>query len=159
MNRRAVLQEVIMHTYTKIIYHVTFHTKNNRKTINKKWAEKLYKYIFGILGNKKCFCYQIGGIEDHIHIAFSLHPQISLSNLIHDIKLSSTKYIKNDLHILNFGGWQTGYAAITHCENTLEKLKIYIRDQEIHHKSENSRDEYIRQLNDANIEFDDKYLF
>ena len=109
--------------------------------------------------NKKCYCYEIGGIEDHIHIAFSLHPKICLSDLIHDIKLSSTRYIKNDLKTRNFGGWQTGYAAITHCEGSLEKLKIYIRDQESHHKNENSRDEYIRHLNNAKIDFDEKYVF
>ena len=148
-----------MHTYTKIIYHVSFHTKKNHKSINANWKEKLYKYIYGILNNKKCYCYGIGGTEDHIHIAFSLHPKICLSDLIHDIKLSSTKYIKNDLRIQNFGGWQSGYAAITHCEDSLGNLKIYIRDQEIHHRKENSRDEYKRHLNDAKIEFDEKYLF
>jgi REP-associated tyrosine transposase len=148
-----------MHTYLKIIYHVTFHTRNNRKFINKNWKEKLYKYIYGILNNNKCYCYQIGGTEDHIHIAFSLHPTICLSKLIHDIKLSSTKYVKKDLCIFSFGGWQSGYAAITHCEDSLENLKIYIRDQEIHHLNKNSRDEYKRHLKDAKIEFDEKYLF
>lgn len=148
-----------MHTYLKIIFHVVFHTNNNRKTIQREWKEKLYKYIYGILSNKKCFCYEIGGTEDHIHLAFSLHPSVSLGDLIHDIKLSSTRYIKNDLLIRNFSGWQSGYAAITHCEDSLENLKNYIKDQEIHHQKENSRNEYIRHLKNAKIDFNDKYLF
>jgi len=148
-----------MHTYLQIIFHVIFHTKNNQKTIKKDEKEKLYKYIYGILDNKKCHCYQIGGTEDHIHLAFSLDPMEKLGDLIHDIKLSSTRYIKKELLFRNFNGWQSGYAAITHSTDTLESLINYIKNQEAHHQEENSRKEYIRHLNDAKIDFDDKYLF
>ena len=148
-----------MHTYLQIIYHVMFHTRNNRETIQKDGREKLYKYIYGILNNKKCHCYQIGGTEDHIHLAFSLHPAVSLGDLIHDIKLSSTKYIKSKLLFRDFTGWQSGYAAITHSTDTLMTLINYIKNQEIHHLEENSRNEYIRYLNKAKIDFNENYLF
>ncbi|MFA6618074.1 MAG: IS200/IS605 family transposase [Candidatus Neomarinimicrobiota bacterium] len=148
-----------MHTYLRIIYHVIFHTKNNDKTITKDHQKKLYKYIHGILKNKKCHVYEIGGTEDHIHLAFSLHPSVALMNLIHDIKLSSTRYIKNEKLFLNFNGWQIGYAAITHYANSIETLVKYIKNQEEHHLKENSRDEYIKHLHDAKIDVDEKYLF
>ena len=148
-----------MHTYTKIIYHVMFHTKNNRKTINKEWRENLQKYIFGILDNNKCFCYQIGGTEDHIHLAFALHPTVSLANLIHNVKISSSRYIKSELLSRHFESWQSGYAAITHSQDSLKTLIEYISNQEKHHMKEDSKKEYIRHLKNANIDYNDRYLF
>ena len=148
-----------MHTYLKIIYHVVFHTRNNRKTIQKDGRKKLYKYIYGNLNNKDCHCYQIGGIEDHIHLAFSLSPSVTLSDLIHDIKLMSTRYIKKEILFINFNGWQSGYAAITHNEDSLNMLIEYIKNQESHHLKEDSKIEYIRHLQDAKIDFNEKYLF
>jgi putative transposase len=148
-----------MHTYTKIIYHVMFHTKNNRKTIKKAWRENLQKYIFGILNNKKCFCYQIGGTEDHIHLAFALHPSVSLADLIHDVKIFSSRYIKDELRSPDFEGWQSGYAAITHSEESLKALIEYIAGQEEHHQKEDSKKEYIRNLQNAKIEYNERFLF
>jgi len=49
------------------------------------------------LNNKKCHLYQIGGVEDHIHIIVDVHPTNSISDLIKDIKLSSTEFIKSNL--------------------------------------------------------------
>jgi REP element-mobilizing transposase RayT len=103
--------------------------------------------------------YEIGGIEDHIHLAFSLHPSVALGNLIHDIKLSSTRFIKKEKLFNNFDGWQIGYSAITHNENSLEILIKYIKDQETHHLNENSKNEYIKLLKEAKIDIDERYLF
>jgi putative transposase len=41
----------------------------------------------GIIQNKNCHVYFINGVEDHIHIVTSLHPGISLSNFVKDLKL------------------------------------------------------------------------
>lgn len=148
-----------MHTYLRIIYHVIFHTKNNNKTITKNNQNKLYAYIHGILENKKCHVYEIGGTEDHIHLAFSLHPSVALMDLIHDIKLSSTRQIKKEKLFRYFDGWQVGYAAITHCADSIDILVKYIKNQEAHHLNEDSQDEFIKHLHDAKIDYDDRYLF
>jgi REP element-mobilizing transposase RayT len=148
-----------MHTYLQIIYHVIFHTKENKPTITKNNRKKLYKYIHGILSNKKCHVYEIGGIEDHIHLAFSLHPSVCLMDIIHDIKLSSTRFIKKESLFRDFNGWQTGYSAITHNSGSQIELINYIKNQEEHHLHIDSRREYIKLLQDAKIAFSEKYLF
>ena len=56
--------------------------------------KEIYAYIWGIVKNNNCHLYRIGGIEDHIHIAMSLHPQTALADLVKDIKLGSTHHIK-----------------------------------------------------------------
>ena len=103
-----------MSTYTQIIYQIVFGTKRRERTLTKDKRDDLYKYISGVLKNKNCHLYRIGGVEDHIHILTDLHPAVSLSSLVKDIKLSSTAYIKESKMFPQFDGWQNGYGAFTY---------------------------------------------
>jgi putative transposase len=85
-----------MSTYTQILYQVVFSTKNRELTLTKPNREQLFKYIWGVLKNKKCHLYRINGVEEHLHIVTHIHPSVSLASLIKDIKLASTDYIKKD---------------------------------------------------------------
>ena len=147
-----------MSTYTQILYQVVFGTKDHEYTIVLKDREKLFKYIFGILNNKKCFLYKIGGIENHIHIIFSLHPTIALSGLIKDIKLATSDWIKREELFPNFRGWQDGYSAFTYSIDAKSKLIRYVDNQVEHHKLKTFKEEYRELLKEHGIEFDDKYL-
>jgi len=99
-----------MSTYTQILYQIVFSTKNREQTLEAENRKELFKYIFGILKNNKCHLYQIGGVNDHLHIVTHLHPSIALSDLIKDIKLASSKYMKSANLFLHFKGWQDGFA-------------------------------------------------
>ena len=98
-----------MSTYGYALYQIVFSTKYREKTLIKTNREELYRYIWGVLKNKKCYLYRIGGVDDHLHIIVDLHPSQSLSNLIKDIKLSTSDFIKDKELFPNFGGWQNGY--------------------------------------------------
>jgi len=119
---------------------------------------ELYKYIWGIMKNKKCHLYQIGGIEDHIHIVTHIHPTISLSALIKDIKVASSEYIKKESLFQNFTGWQDGYAAFTYSLSEKDKLVNYVKNQVEHHKVITYHEELKQLLIEQQIEFDEKYL-
>jgi putative transposase len=147
-----------MGTFTQILYQIVFSTKYRENTLIKSNSEKLYCDIWGILKKKNCKLYQIGGIEDHIHIITHLHPSISLANLVKDIKLGSTSYIKESKIFPDFNGWQNGYAAFTYSQDSKENLINYAKNQEIHHLNKTFRDELIELLNEHGIEFDEKYL-
>ena len=147
-----------MSTYTQIIYQIVFGTRNRERTLNEKNRQGLFKYITGIVQNKKCHLYQIGGVEDHIHVLMHLHPQIALSDLVKDIKLASTQFIKTNNLFPNFNGWQEGYGAFTYSLKDKERLIAYIRDQEIHHRNKSFREEYLEFLNEHGISFDEKFV-
>lgn len=118
----------------------------------------LFKYISGILAKKNCHLYQINGVEDHIHIVTHIHPSVSLSSLVKDIKLASSKYIKeNDLFPM-FNGWQDGYAAFTYSIEAKDNLINYVKNQEEHHKRKNYKDELVDLLEEQGVEYNIKYL-
>ncbi|MFA6402937.1 MAG: IS200/IS605 family transposase [Salinivirgaceae bacterium] len=147
-----------MSTYTQILYQIVFSTKNREHTLTENHREDLYKYVWGILKNKNCHLYRIGGVTDHIHIVTHLHPIVSLASLVKDIKLASFEHIKSSQLFQNFNGWQDGYGAFTYSFKDKDRLIEYVKNQEQHHKTQTFREELIELLNEHGIEFDEKYL-
>ena len=98
-----------MSTYTQILYQIVFSTKNREKTLRESGREQLYSYIWGILKKNKCHLYRIGGVEDHLHIITHVHPMVAPSILIKDIKLATSRLIKQEDIFPSFNGWQDGF--------------------------------------------------
>ena len=147
-----------MSTHTQILYQIVYGTKDRERTLTNSNKPELFKYIWGVLNNKKCHLYRINGVEDHIHIITHLHPSVSLSDLVRDIKVASSAFIqKNDL-FPNFGGWQEGYGAFTYSINEKDRLIEYVKNQEEHHKTKTFKEEYLELLQEHGIEYDEKYL-
>ncbi len=147
-----------MSTYTQIIYQIVFSTKHREQTLTKNNRDTLFKYIWGLLKNKQCHLYRINGVEDHLHIVTHLHPTVSLSSLVKDIKVSSSLYIKEQNLFKHFTNWQEGYGAFTYSIKEKDRLIEYVKNQEVHHSSKSFKEEYIELLKEHQIEFDEKYL-
>ncbi|MFM2250250.1 MAG: family transposase [Bacteroidota bacterium] len=147
-----------MSTHTQILYHIVFATKNRKPTIEKSQKKRLFGYIFQLLTNKKCHLYRINGVEDHIHILTHIHPTISISALVKDIKVSTSVFLKKELIFKNFDGWQEGYGAFSEAIKSKDRLINYIKNQEKHHEKKSFFDEYKALLEEHEIVFDEKFL-
>jgi putative transposase len=147
-----------MSTYTQILYQIVFGTKYRERTLTKNNRDELFKFISGILAEKKCHLYRINGVEDHIHIVTHLHPTVALSNLVKDIKLASTAHIKTEGLFPHFKGWQEGYGAFTYSIEAKDNLIEYVKNQEEHHRVKTFREEYVELLIEHGVEYDEKYL-
>ena len=147
-----------MGTYRQIFYQIVFGTKNRKATIAREAGEDLYKYIWGVIKNKKCTLFRINGIEDHIHIMSDLHPSVSLSNYVKDIKIASSIWMKESGKFPAFEGWQEGYGAFTYSVREKDMIINYIKNQKEHHKTDNFQNEFRRLLIDNGVYFDEKYL-
>jgi putative transposase len=148
-----------MSTFTQIIYQIVFSTKNREQTLDVNSRDRLYRYMRGILNNKKCCLYTINGIEDHVHIITHLHPTIALASLVKDIKLASSKYIKEEKLFPRFISWQEGYSAFTYSIKEKGNLIKYADNQIEHHKKISFEHELSNLLAEHEIQFDEKYLF
>ena len=144
---------------TNILIHIVFSTKNRQDLLHKTIRPELYSYVAGILKNKNCPCYQIGGIEDHIHISCSLAKTISGSDLIKEIKTSTSAWLKTkDIRLTNFH-WQNGYGMFSISPTHLHGLCKYIANQENHHKQINFKGELCGLFKKYNVEYDERYLW
>ena len=120
--------------------------------------KRLCRYMATVIKNKGCHLYRVNAVEDHVHIATHIHPSIALSNLIKDIKLSASEFIKENNLFPCFAGWQAGYGAFTYSISAKDNLIQYIMNQDEHHKKITFREEYIKLLQAHNIDFEDRYL-
>lgn len=146
-----------MSTYTQILYHIVFATKNREPVLDKPRRDDLDRFIWGCLKNRQSHLYRVGGIADHIHILTSLHPTVTLAELIKEIKTASSSWIRGRSVFPHFTHWQAGYGAFTHPYEDRHRLIEYIRDQEAHHQRTSFLEEYRALVEKAGLEWKSEY--
>lgn len=146
-------------TYTQLFVHIIFSTKGREKVLLKDFREELYKYISGILDHKNQKPFAVNGAIDHIHILVGIEPNISVSDLVRDIKHSSTNFIKEKNFIKHKFNWQKGYGAFTYSKSQIDSVVKYIMNQEGHHKQKSFEEEYLEFLKKFDVDYDSKYVF
>lgn len=146
-------------TYSQLYIQIVFAVKGRQNLISTKWKDEIYKYITGIITNKKQKLIAINGMPDHIHILVGIKPNVSISDLVRDIKTSSSKFINEQKWINGKFEWQTGFGAFSYGHSQLTPVIKYIENQEEHHKTKTFKEEYITFLKLFNIDFKNEYIF
>ncbi len=146
-------------TYSQIYIHLIFAVQGRQNLINNSIKDEIYKYISGLIRNRKNKLLIINGMPDHIHILIALNPDISVSDLVKDIKIASSKFINNKNWFIGKFHWQEGYGAFSYSRSQLDKVYKYILHQESHHKKNSFKEEYINFLKKFAVEYNEKYLF
>lgn len=119
--------------------------------------EQLHAYMAGTLRGLGCPSIRIGGVEDHIHAFFVLSRTATLATVVSVLKTSSTHWLK-DRGLRDFA-WQAGYGALAVGPSERDRIVAYIRNQAEHHAKHSFEDEYRALLNEAGIEYDERYLW
>ena len=147
-----------MASYRQLYYHIVFGTKFRKPTIPDVHCQLLYKYIWGIIENKKCKLYRINGGKEHIHLLIDIHPTIAVSTFVKDLKVSTSIWLKQQREFQNFEGWAEGFAIFTVSHPDKDRVIEYIKDQKEHHQKLAFLDEYKILLKEYGIDFDEKEL-
>jgi putative transposase len=147
-----------MSRYTQIYYHIVFSTKERAPVLARAGREDLFRYIWGIISASKSRLYRINGTPDHVHLLSSLHPTVSLSDFVKQIKGKSSYWIKKNNIFPDFSNWQVGYGAFTHSSQDKDRLIEYIKGQAEHHKHVSFGDELRDLIIEAGMEFDERYF-
>ena len=146
-------------SYTNLIYHIVFSTKDRRPLITEELKPRLYEYIGGTIRALGGICLSINGVTDHVHVLVKLRPDKALSAVLRDLKANSSGWMHDVFPDLQDFSWQRGYGAFTVSASQIPKVQKYIAEQEIHHAKKTLRDEFIGLLIANEIEFDEKYLW
>ncbi|WP_242589755.1 transposase [Kaistella haifensis] len=130
------------------------------RLIKEDFREELQKYISGIIGNKKHHLISIYANPDHIHIFLSLKDlSSSISQLVKEIKVSSTNFINEKKFLDTPFYWQEGYGCFSYSKSQRDSVVNYIQNQKQHHAKKSFREEYIEFLTKFEVNFDEKYVF
>jgi REP element-mobilizing transposase RayT len=110
--------------------------------INSGVEFKIHQFMSEQLREQGCPVRIINGMPDHVHCLFLLSPQKSISEVIKQIKGSSSHYINQNNLIADKFSWQTGYAAYSVSESVVEKVFNYIKNQKQHHQKKTFQQEF-----------------
>ena len=137
---------IMAHSFSKIWLHLVFSTKNREPLINESLEKPLYDFMWTKLNEIGCTGSIINGIPDHVHILFKLNPQKAVTEIVKQIKGSSSHWVNHDFKSLHNSqpvfAWQTGYGIFSVSESQLTKAHGYIKNQKEHHKKQSFLDEY-----------------
>ncbi len=101
-------EEIMAGTFTNLLYHIVFSTKNRKRIILDSFRERLYEYTGGINRSKGGRLLSIGGTQDHIHMAVKLKPTEAVSKTIGESKGNSSKWINENKFLDEYFSWQAG---------------------------------------------------
>lgn len=146
-------------SYTNLIYHIVFSTKNRQPLITGNVKSRLYDYIGGTIRKQGGIALAINGISDHVHVLTKLRADKAVSDVLRDLKANSSGWMREVFPEIKDFSWQNGYGAFTVSASQIDKVKEYVANQEKHHRKIGSfRDEFVKLLTANEIEFDEKYL-
>jgi len=152
-------QLAMARTYTQLLYHIVFSTKNRERTITPEIGSRLHAYLGGILRSEGGTPLLINGVEDHVHILTSIPAAIALSGLMAKLKAHSSGWVHGLGPEHRTFAWQLGYSAFSvSCSQKLGVLD-YIAKQEEHHRHQTFQEELLIFLKRHEIQYDDRYVF
>lgn len=130
------------HSFNRIWIHAIWSTKERELLINENVEAKIHDNMRGQFIECGCPVRIINGMPDHVHCLFLYNAQRTLSEIIKQVKGSTSHWINaNDITLEKFS-WQTGYAAYSVSESVVETVYRYIARQKVHHQKQTFPDEY-----------------
>ena len=146
-------------TWSQISIQSVFAVKGRENFILAKWRDDLHKYISGIITGKGAKSLAVGGWKDHVHIFFGMPVTTCIADFVGGVKAVSSRWVNDNKLIRGAFRWQSGYGAVSHSKSQRDIVIKYIINQEEHHKIKTFKEEYLKMLNDLEVEYDQKYLF
>lgn len=145
------------HTYSRLILHIVFSTKNRFPFIKPEYRPKLYDYIGGTIRGIGGSLIELGGVEDHVHILTGVKPTIAPSDFLLALKPNVTNWAKMNIH--KGFRWQDGYGVFSVSDFEIDELRRYIRSQEEHHKKVSFDEEFIRLCEEQGLKIERRFLW
>jgi REP element-mobilizing transposase RayT len=146
-------------TYTQLYIQFVFSVKGRENLIKETFRDELEKVMCGIITNHKCKTYAIYCNPDHTHIFIGMHPTLSPSKLMEQVKSGASKWLNEKKYIAGKFAWQDGFGAFTYSKSHIDSVVKYVLNQPEHHKKKSFRAEYLLMLERFEIDYDEKYLF
>ena len=147
------------HTYTNLLNHFVFSTKNREPMLDAELKNRLFPYMGGIVRELDGVALSINGPTDHVHMLVSMPARLAPAEFIGKVKASSTGWVHKTFPSLRTFAWQVGYSAFSVSYSQRERVLKYIANQEQHHRKTSFKEELIAFLRKHGIEYEERYLW
>ena len=147
------------HTYTDLLVHVIFSTKDRAPVLDSELRPRLFPYLGGVIREIGGAGLLINGPADHVHILLLLPAKTALSEIVGNLKANSSGWVHREFPNQGAFAWQTGYAAFTVSQSQKQTVLNCIANQVEHHRRLSFEEELIAFLTKHKIQYDERYVF
>ena len=117
--------------------HIVFVAKYRKAVFTDSLLSEIESIFASILKTRGCELLEFNGEKDHVHLIVSYKPSISVSNLVANLKATSSKLLwhRHSEHLKQIYYYKkvlwTGSYFIASCGGvTIEKLRQYVEQQD-----------------------------
>ncbi len=145
------------HSTVRVYVHIVFHVKCWRPDLLPHLRPGLYNHIYRFVERyyPRCRVIEVNAVPDHIHLLVRLDSMTALGAFVRDLKSSSSRYMnKFTVGKIRFA-WRAGYGGFSCPYKALGPVRRYIVRQQVHHRKESTKEEYIRLLQEHGIQQSD----
>jgi putative transposase len=128
-------------SYLRIWIHLVWSTKNREPLLTGDIRKIVFQHIRENGVEKDIHIDFINGYTDHVHCLISLQHDQTISNLVRLIKGESSHWINSTNLTLDHFEWQDEYYAVSISESMVDKVRDYIKNQEVHHSRKSFEEE------------------
>ena len=143
----------------KIYLHLVFSTKLRAPLIQDAVRDSLHGYMATVLTNLGCHAVLINSVEDHIHILFELARTVTVSQVVEDVKKSSSKWVKTQPGVDEGFAWQSGYGVFSVSASNVPTVREYVANQREHHRTRSFQDELRALFEKHGVQYDERYVW
>ncbi|MBX3070859.1 MAG: IS200/IS605 family transposase [Thermomicrobiales bacterium] len=133
-------------SYWRTYFHLVWTTKNRHPLIVPPRDELLQQGMRVVARDHGAYVHAVGMVSDHIHVAVSIPPTVSVSEFVRKAKGSTAAYLNRTEQSVALGwfGWQSEFGVFTFAEDLLPTIVGYVLNQEHHHRVNDLVPEYER---------------
>ncbi len=128
------------HVYHEIYLHFNWHVKDDQPVLTAELEPIVDQFIIDRCRRAKgVYFHAIGGTETHIHLAINIEPQVTISELVKDLKGGSA-HDTNQNQGSQVLSWQRGYGVVSFGKKNLPFVLAYIAAQKEHHAQQKTEE-------------------
>jgi putative transposase len=121
----------------KLIIHIVWSTKNRAKLLLPETRKHLFQHMREYATTKNINIVKLNGYLDHVHCLIYLSSTEKLAEIVKLLKGESSHWLNNSYLLSDNFKWQSEYFAESVSVKEMPKVIGYIRNQEIHHETDN----------------------
>ena len=115
--------------------HLVWTTKNRRPLIRPQIEGALYACLVSRAAEMGCYVHAVNGMADHVHVVISIPPKLSVSDVVKNMKGSSSHFVNHELTPRPEPvAWQRGYGDLSLGESQCAQAVAYVENQKQHHQ-------------------------
>ena len=84
-------------SYTNLLYHVVFGTKDRYPWLEPTVAGRVYEYVGGVVRGSGGIALAVGGMPDHVHLLVKYSQDRTVADAVRAIKANSSAWIHDTL--------------------------------------------------------------